>query len=212
MQIMPCGRFVVHENWRDRNGRTSIAVVCPYSGIIVNDRQEIDLTQYLQPIGRRTEIISAELLRLPIGASVDRGNAPELALLFEETTPGVANFYGLTRISAFPGHEGVQLRTGLGRWREIADPFVHLHEGLRERSPLRLNGIAYDIFLVDIEHDPPNQALDVHLAAQHRDDRQTATIHTDLDRLRRPEFAERAAAVLEAVLRGDLPPGMVDYL
>lgn len=135
--------------------RVSVIPVGMISPLMCSDgQQERHLTDYLAPIGNRTEIISTELQGLQAGATVDRGSARDLAMCFEEATAGVVVFYGLARISAFPGREAVQMHVNLERWRDVSGPFVRLFEDLQRRSPLQIDDTPYDLSLIDIEHDP----------------------------------------------------------
>jgi len=93
------------------------------------------------------------------------------------------------------------------------DAFVALSKSLEVISPLRISDVPYAVWLIDIIESPDGEVIDVTIGAKSQASQHTARLHVDRDQLSKPdEIARRAAAAIERIVAGQLPPGAAEIL
>lgn len=88
------------------------------------------------------------------------------------------------------------------------DAFTDLIQQLARRSPVHIDGVPHAVWIIDIRFDPRTRGslLDVKVAAKNPSGRHyIGRFQLEAERLQE-EGAARAIAVMERVIRGNLPP------
>jgi hypothetical protein len=93
------------------------------------------------------------------------------------------------------------------------DAFVAVSRRLEAISPVRVEDVPYAIWLIDITDSADGLAVDIAIGAKSQAAQHTARLHLDRDRLTDADgIARMAAAVIERIVTGKLPPGAAEML
>jgi hypothetical protein len=94
------------------------------------------------------------------------------------------------------------------------DHFVKLSAAFEKRSPIQIDGEPFAVWLIDIRKPiVPGKAVDVVFGAKGNNTSHTGELHLGPDRLDEEAYVvDHAVATIERIVRGELPPGTLDYL